>query len=365
MTVFNVTPNALVPLGLTNPIRDIWLPLIFSDPLLFQSTIFTTSVHLSAYQPLGYDEVGQFKGETLALLNRRLADPREAVTDITIATVLGFIHESIVSGNVEDTKTHMDGLEKMLATAKSDLNPLIQEILFWTDLFGSAFAHTPFRGYSARPPTAVTRLHCLPIFLYPSTLASLCLGFQQLLFEPIFESLIDPLHEIRCLTIAFHFSSYKARNELPIFAKMCYTVTSRLGHVSNPLFSPIFEACRIASMLFVDLILLADATDAAPRAKELRIALQQLSLREASPQIWRLVLWITFFGSAATLERELGSWFLKFFMSAVINQGLRSFRDMRSVLLEFFWIDDICDTILISILKKQISTMLPDESYVS
>lgn len=122
---------ALIPFGPIDSLCDVWLPFILSDQLLLQSTLFYTSVYLSALHPPASHEIARYKGEALSLLNRRLADPRHAVTDVTIATVLLFIHQSIVSGNEAHTRTHMDGLEKMLKIRGSRSNPEVQEILFW------------------------------------------------------------------------------------------------------------------------------------------------------------------------------------------------------------------------------------------
>lgn len=122
--------------------QEVWLPLIFSGQLLLRSTLFTTAVHLSTLQPKGKHKVETYRGEALAMLIQRLGEREEAVTDATIATVLFFIHESILTGDVDHTKTHMDGLEMMLGAGNSTSNPMLQEILFWTDLLGSGFTHT-------------------------------------------------------------------------------------------------------------------------------------------------------------------------------------------------------------------------------
>lgn len=127
----------LIPLGPIDSLCDIWLPFILSDQLLLQSTLFYSSAYLSALHPPASHEIARYKGEALSLLNRRLADPGHIVTDVTIATVLLFIHQSIVSGNEAHTLTHMDGLEMMLKIRDSKSNPKVQEILFWYKSFSS------------------------------------------------------------------------------------------------------------------------------------------------------------------------------------------------------------------------------------
>jgi hypothetical protein len=68
------------------------------------------------------------------------------------------------------------------------------------------------RHYTAKPRI---RLPCLPVGLTPgTTISSICIGFQPLLLNPHFDALINPLHELRCLTVAFNFSGCTAHLDI-------------------------------------------------------------------------------------------------------------------------------------------------------
>lgn len=127
------------------------------------------------------------------------------------------------------------------------------------DLAGSALTHKPMRHFSAKP---AIRLPCLPIGLTPgTTISMLCGGFQPILWNPNFDVLVDPLHELRCLTIAFHFSGCKANLEMPKFTKLCRSNKRECQALLNTTGSCIFDVCLLAMMPFNDLILLSDNTD--------------------------------------------------------------------------------------------------------
>jgi hypothetical protein len=91
--------------------RDVWLPMIFSDQLLLQCTMYTTSVHMSAIY--GMDlmssiDVVTHRTGTLALLNQRLSDPLRAVNDITLLSVLGFLGQVVCKPyKLEDIATNI------------------------------------------------------------------------------------------------------------------------------------------------------------------------------------------------------------------------------------------------------------------
>ena len=100
--------DSLVVLGPGDPMRDVWLPIIFSDQLLLQCTMYTTSVHMSAVY--GMDlmfniDVVTHRAGALALLNQRLADSLQAVTDITLTSVLGFLGQVVRNRCMVETVT--------------------------------------------------------------------------------------------------------------------------------------------------------------------------------------------------------------------------------------------------------------------
>ncbi len=59
-------------------------------------------------------EQRRLKGETIELVNHRLSDPIQSVSDVTIGAVVCLVLFENQSGNVEASNIHMDGLLKMV-----------------------------------------------------------------------------------------------------------------------------------------------------------------------------------------------------------------------------------------------------------
>lgn len=90
--------NSFVALGPGDPMEDIWLPMIFSDQLMLQCTMYTCSVHMAVI--FGIDvmesmDVVTHRMETLSLLTKRLGDPNQAVNDITLTAVARYVGQVV------------------------------------------------------------------------------------------------------------------------------------------------------------------------------------------------------------------------------------------------------------------------------
>lgn len=90
--------NSFVALGPGDPMEDIWLPMIFSDQLMLQCTMYTCSVHMAVI--FGVDvmesmDVVTHRMETLSLLTKRLGDPNQAVNDITLTAVARYVGQVV------------------------------------------------------------------------------------------------------------------------------------------------------------------------------------------------------------------------------------------------------------------------------
>jgi hypothetical protein len=88
---------SLIPFGGMDPMRDVWLPWVLSDQLLFASMLFRASVPISLLASSPDIESMIWRGATLSLLNRRLASPTQAVNDITVASVISLTQQSVRS----------------------------------------------------------------------------------------------------------------------------------------------------------------------------------------------------------------------------------------------------------------------------
>ena len=90
----------LVPFGGLDPMRDLWLPWVLSDQLLFSSSLLRASVHLSALNSSADTESARWRGITLSVLNTRLANSTQPVNDITVASVILLAHQSVSLSHV-------------------------------------------------------------------------------------------------------------------------------------------------------------------------------------------------------------------------------------------------------------------------
>lgn len=109
----NVLLNTLVPV---NP-KDKWFNYAITDPALFHVTM----LHAVMHHGLTHGDVGvevealALKSETISLVIRKLADPIEGISDLTIGVVANLVLFENQSGNVELSSVHMRGLQRMIA----------------------------------------------------------------------------------------------------------------------------------------------------------------------------------------------------------------------------------------------------------
>ncbi|KAL2070213.1 hypothetical protein VTL71DRAFT_13239 [Oculimacula yallundae] len=340
----NSMADSLVNLGSGDPMRDAWNSILLSDALLLQCSLYTAAVHISAIYGINNNsniDVVVHRSETLVLLNQRLTRPAEAINDVTLTAVLGFLAQVIVTRNVQETSLHLDGIEKMLAFDPS-FKPAdnVREILFWTDLVGSALCHTPPRKLTTRPQV---RLLCQPLVMNPrSTIGVVCRGFQKILAKHgVFSSIADILHDLRCLTTLAHYSDCRAYSEMPLYVDLCRGVSQTLTRLPSMEGFRTFESCRLAVMAFTDIVLLNDNSSAPFLAAGIKSTLYNSSDEELMIEFPELSLWILFMGWIAAAGTKLETWFKLRFEKGLEWLKLQHLEGVRRVLIEFFWLEGI------------------------
>jgi hypothetical protein len=198
----------------------------------------------------------------------------------------------------------------------------------------------PPRQYAKRPNI---RLYCHPLFLNPrSTIGVLCRGFQKILgSHSIFSSITDILHDLRCITTVSHYSDCTTNHEMPIYNDLCHGVERRLE--SLPLMEGFrtFESCRLAAMVFTELVLLGNSSNAAVLAAGIKTTLEDTDMEESMQHTPELRLWVLFMGYVAAFETELNTWFRSSFAWALSLQKLNHFETLRGVLIAFLWLEGV------------------------
>jgi hypothetical protein len=115
--VFTVVGQQMYPieLCLVYDLKDsIWFEYL-ADPLCCHSILWTTQAYFDWLRGFGCSYVQtQHAHETLVLLQQRLNDSRQAISDITIGAVVSLVMMTALVGDHESSKKHMMGLCRMV-----------------------------------------------------------------------------------------------------------------------------------------------------------------------------------------------------------------------------------------------------------
>jgi hypothetical protein len=124
---------------------------------------------------------------------------------------------------------------------------------------------------------------------------------------------------------------------------MCLAIKRQLESLSVTDSSEIFESCRLAAIIFVDYVFLNDRSNSTVLTEGVKSTFQALDVNQARQQSPELLLWIFFMGHVAALGTEFCHWFLDSFSLALLLQGLHNYETVKRVLVEFLWVDVVCD----------------------
>ena len=100
-----------------------------------------------------------------------------------------------------------------------------------------------------------------------------------------------------------------------------------------------FEACRLASLIYVDLILM-DIQNYACLTEKLHSILDEL---EDDQTYSGLMLWILFMANIASSDESPSGSLQIRFAQALMALGLSSRETLKQSLSEFLWVESICD----------------------
>jgi hypothetical protein len=105
-------------------------------------------------------------------------------------------------------------------------------------------------------------------------------------------------------------------------------------------------------MLFLDTVLLSDNTDTLLLSTMPQTTFKSMKLEEVTAMDKKLMLWLLYIGCATTRDTNLASWYCGHFASALSILDILSSKAVKRILVEFLWIDGICDIYLPEILKS-------------
>jgi hypothetical protein len=124
-----------------------WSMFALSDQLVFHATMFSWGMHFRhrMARPDSDEEmqVIQHKVAAISLINDRLSDPEQAVSDATIAAVAALTNIALVVDSFPEATQHMQGLQAIvdmrggLGALTSGVQQHLQRLITWNDLIYS------------------------------------------------------------------------------------------------------------------------------------------------------------------------------------------------------------------------------------
>ncbi|RFU27465.1 hypothetical protein B7463_g8870, partial [Scytalidium lignicola] len=99
-------------------------------------------------------------------------------------------------------------------------------------------------------------------------------------------------------------------------------------------------------MLFTELVLLDDSSNASVLAAGIKTTLEGVELDDMIQYDAELVLWIIFMGSIAALNTDLESYFSDIFGQVLSLQKLYYVESIRIALIEFLWLEGVLNNLL-------------------
>lgn len=118
MPDFTVVGQALHPIELCvmfDMKNSIWVEYLAIDALYCHSVLWTTQAYFDWLKGSERSHVQtQHTNATLVLLQQRLIDRQRATSDVTICVVVCLVMMTALAGDLESSRKHMAGLQKMV-----------------------------------------------------------------------------------------------------------------------------------------------------------------------------------------------------------------------------------------------------------
>ena len=168
------------------------------------------------------------------------------------------------------------------------------------------------------------------------------------------KNLLVVIHVMSDVTVAF---DHYCRGEAD-FPKLMHIVISRnsiqhgllsLPHLPTNNSSEdncIYEVCRIAALIFSDMVLFPLPSGTGTREKLVHSLMRPLGscrLLSSWERYPSLLLWATILGGIAVKEPQKRTWFVRQLSNAVIKQTESAWPLVRNILSTFLWWHVVCD----------------------
>lgn len=128
-----------------------------------------------------------------------------------------------------------------------------------------------------------------------------------------------------------------------IYNNLCYDLKRRLEFLPLMEGSPVFESCRLATIVFTDVALLRDYSNTEMLAAGIRAAVEASETMNVLPEVTDLMLWILFMGTIAAMTTHNNTWFKASFARALSLRTLHHFETVKRALIEFLYLEAVFD----------------------
>ncbi|KAE8354002.1 hypothetical protein BDV28DRAFT_132046 [Aspergillus coremiiformis] len=297
------------------------------------------------------------RGETIRLVNEGLSDPVKASSDSLIAAVSTLLTIEIASGNPDYLKIHLAGLRQMVALRNNlaDVPPEIRFQISWTDIRVACMAFAkpifPFLRY-ARPAhftvvppnedlkntaSALISLIRIPS-IFGDGISKVVYDLSELVWYAEWVKSGHNRQEIAEETEAYF-------NTEVIYVEYVLHMDRYLSG-GEPKGDANIEGCvRLACLLFHNGAIWGFYPQLGPVFPKPISALRR-ALATTIPTGFfhpfpELLLWILFIGAWSSRLVPEQTFFVAELAAAVGREGIQSWQELRSLLLNFFYVDRV------------------------
>ncbi|KNG82982.1 hypothetical protein ANOM_009112 [Aspergillus nomiae NRRL 13137] len=296
------------------------------------------------------------RGETIRLVNEGLSDPVKASSDSLIAAVSTLLTIEIASGNPDYLKIHLAGLRQMVALRNSlaDVPPDIRFQISWTDIRVACMAFTkpifPFLRY-ARPDFTVSP-HNEDLAKTASALNSL-IEIPSILgdgMSKIIYDLVELVWFAEWMKSGQNYQEIDDETEGYFNTEVIYVEYAlhmdRYLESGEPKGDANIEGCiRLACLLFHNGTIWEFYPQLGPvfpkPISALRLALATTIPAGFFQMLPEVLIWVLFIGTWSSQLLPERTFFVTELAAAVRRQGIQSWQELRSLLLNFFYVDRI------------------------
>ncbi|UKZ97060.1 uncharacterized protein TrAFT101_011829 [Trichoderma asperellum] len=324
----------------SNPFIVSWWPLALADQALFHVSLQTASLYEELQAQKGFPISDLLMVDSIALVRRRIEDSSLAFQDETIDSVVTLAAIEHGKGNIEASKTHIDGVKRMV-TFRGGINevkrrsPLTARMVSWVSMLVMGAPQFPAKddfghGDGISP---------IPQWQLVSADAEAPDGiFDDLNINPALGSILSRLRTI------FQDPRHSNLTNTALHDLTCYVIHRLLLLPplidENPMHSAASECLRYAAALYM---LIIHGTTYYSHAGLAHILIFQLRynltvLAGTNYMYEPHIIWALSVGMVSTIGREGHQWFLEQSSTVSETLNLTTWEDVLMRLHSILWI---------------------------